>query len=453
MSSKWSWRKQGLSKKEIQDSIDAAIKDNINYNGKDPVLGFPGTTPLPEILDIHRKFAGEHSNNIGHHTGEKPPEKGFDGTSRLEKEFVFTLANLVGADDPENDIDGYICMGGTEGNDHGLWLGRNKLRDVPPSGSTKGIAVLTSFLSHYSVDKHFARLFNTQGDDINADILVKLPTDTKGELDPHVVEEQIRELRQNGYSRFLLFLTAGTTNMGSVDPVAEICELLESLRSELNIQTYVHVDAAFGGFVLPFLEPELKFGFHNQLVDSMVVDAHKMGYAPYSAGVFLCRRGWLEYTTVSAPYLGGHKSTTICGSRSGAIAASCWALTQLKGREELEAILQDCVKNLEYLRGRLQELNIDGQVRVKLFPTRMNIQAVWVDEEILKILNAAPKGGKSMCERYCIPDDDFPADLTKLTWKGKLMVRELKVIRFTVMPHVTREKIDLFIDELKAKMA
>lgn len=452
MREKWSWRERGVSEEEIEDRIKAAIKANVSY-AEDRVLGFPGTTPLPEILNIHRRFAGEHPNNIGHHTKKSSAEFGFEGTQELERDFIYTLAHLVGAVDPEKDIDGYICMGGTEGNDHGLWMGRNKLRSVSPTGFMNGIAVLTSFLSHYSVDKHFERLFNPQGQHSNRDILVNLPTDTKGELNPLVVEKEIRELQRNGCSRFLLFLTAGTTNMGSVDPVAEICELLESLRSELNIQTYVHVDAAFGGFVLPFLEPELEFGFQNQLVDSMVVDAHKMGYALYSAGVFICRKGLLDYTTVSATYLGGHKSTTICGSRSGAIAAACWALTQLKGREELGAILQDCMTNLEYLRGRLQELNIDGQAHVKLFPARMNIQAVWVDEGILKILDAVPDGGKSMRDRYCIPTDDFPSDLTKLIWRNKLMVRELKVIRFTVMPHVTRQKIDLFIDELKAKRA
>lgn len=452
MSSKWSWRKRGVSMPEIQDKIKTALNKNLSYE-QHPVLGFPGTTPISSILDIHRMFSSEHANNIGHHTDSVSAEFGFAGTQELEREFIYTLSHLVGATNPEKDIDGYICMGGTEGNDHGLWLGRNKLRSVVPTGSMGGIAVISSFLAHYSVDKHFERLFNPQGLYNDRDVLVKLPTDFKGELDPIFVEKKIRELNQEGCSRFLLFLSAGTTNMGSVDPVTEICEMLGSLRSELNIQTYVHVDAAFGGFVLPFLEPELKFGFHNQLVDSMVVDAHKMGYAPYSAGVFLCRKGLLEYTTVSATYLGGHKSTTICGSRSGAIAAACWSLTQLMGKEDFEEVLYACMTNLKYLRERLQELNDGEQPRVKFFPARMNIQAVWVDQGIWDAMNTTDDGNLSIVEKYCIPTDLFPADLTKLVWKDKLMVRELRVIRFTAMPHLTREKIDLFIDELKAKMA
>ena len=276
MSSKWTWRKRGVPISEAQGKLDTADADNVSYE-RDPVLGFPGTTPHPDALDVHCDFAGSHANNIGHHTNPgKSAERGFLGTQKLEREFIYTLADLMGAADPEKDVDGYICMGGTEGNDHGLWLGRNKLRSVPPAGPTKSIVVLTSFLAHYSIKKHFERLFNTQDYDTDADILQELPTDKNGELDPSVVEERIRGLRRGGHSRFLLVLTAGTTNMGSVDPIAEICEVLQVLRDELHIDTYVHVDAAFGGFVLPFLEPDLKFGFQNPLVDSMVVDAHKI---------------------------------------------------------------------------------------------------------------------------------------------------------------------------------
>lgn len=452
-SNRWSWRERGVHLEDIQNRLAAAIAKSISYEN-DPVMGFPGTTPLATVLDVHRQFAGGHPNNIGHHTGDHPAEFGFEGTQELEREFIYTLANLVGAEDPERDVDGYVCMGGTEGNDHGLWLARNKLRFVPPAGPSNGIAVITSFLSHYSVDKHFGRLFNTQVGDVDVDVLIKLPTDKKGELDPQVVEQKIRELRRKGYSRFLLVLTAGTTNMGSVDPTYEICDMLSVLREELHINTHVHVDAAFGGFVIPFLEPETRFGFHHPLVDSMVVDAHKMGYTPYSAGVFMCRKGELKHTEVPAQYLGGHSSFTVCGSRSGAIGAACWSLTQLVGREELRATLQQCMENLAYLREILQAFNCKGKVRVKFYPTRMNIQAVWVADDILHaITETKDANGKTIQSRFCIPDELLPSDLTNPTWEGNVMVRDMPVIRFTAMPHLTRSKIDHFMDELMARVA
>ena len=240
----------------------------------------------------------------------------------------------------------------------------------------------------------------------------------------------------------------------SVDPTADICNVLEFLRDELKIQTYVHVDAAFGGFVLPFLEPDLEFGFQNKLVDSMVVDAHKTGFVPYSAGVFMCRKGWLRYTTIEAKYIPGH-STTVCGSRSGAIAAACWALTELRGREEFREKLQECMTNLGYLQKRLLQLNNDGQEHVKLYPARMNIQAVWVDDEIMSIM--IPKNPKDisdqyLCSRFCVPSDIFPRDLTNPDCFDGLKADKITIFRFVVMPHLSKQKIDQFMDELMAHM-
>src|SRR3989344_2116674 len=179
----------------------------------------------------------------------------------------------------------------------------------------------------------------------------------------------------------------------------------------------------------------------------------KIGYAPYSAGVFLCRKGFLKYTTVSAPYLGGHESTTICGSRSGAIAAACWALTQVMGREDYKDRLLVCMINLEYLREQLRTLNQNGQERVRFYPTRMNIQATWVDEDILAALNALNDDGKSLLDKFCIPGDTFPEDLTNPTWKDRVIIREVPVVRFMAMPHLTRYRINEFMDELLAKVA
>ena len=452
MEHKWLWRERGVPVSEIWAKLKAAAAKNISYE-QNPVLGFPGTTPLRDALDVHRWFAGGQPNNIGYHTTGTPAEFGFPGTQELEREFIYYLAGLVGAADPEKDVDGYICMGGTEGNDHGLWLGRNRLRGKGHAGK-RGIVVLASFLSHYSIYKHFGRLFSNElSDGRDVDVLQELPVNSRGEVDAGIVDRAVREFHSNGYRGFLLVLTAGTTNMGSVDRVEEICDAVAVLKRTLGIRAHIHVDAAYGGFVLPFLEPDLKFGFHNQLVDSVVVDAHKMGYAPYSAGVFLCRKGLLAHTTTPAVYLGGHFDSTVCGSRSGAIAAACWTLTQVMGREEYEAKLRECMANLEYLRERLRELNRNGEERVRFYPARMNIQAAWVDEEIKLALDAPGSDGRSLRAKFCIPEDMLPADLTNLAWDGRVVVRDAPVVRFMAMPHLSKSKIDEFMDELMARVA
>ncbi len=453
-SSVWAWPKRGVPLTELQTRLGEAAAKNISYRTQ-PIVGFPGTTPLAEAMDVHRMFALEQANNIGYHTGDRQAEFGFLGTQELEREFVYAAASLLGARDPEAQIDGYICFGGTEGNDHGLWLGRNYLWQTQPVyHGRRGIVVLTSFLGHYSFSKHFARLLgNEPGSAAEANVFQEVPTNQNGEVEPLILERMIRSYYRSGYRRFLVALHAGTTNLGSVDPVADICAMLQALRTEFEAQdgmgVYVHVDAAFGGMVLPFLEPDCRFGFENDLVSSIIVDVHKMGYAPYSAGLFLCRKGLLRHTETPAPYLGGHADSTVSGSRSGAIAAACWTAMLVLGHEGYTARIQECMRNLAYLREGLAQFNCDGRERVRFYSARMNIQTVALSEDLRLALIAGEDSG--LRGKFCIPEDMFPSDLTNPEWNGNLIRRTIPVQRFVLMPHVTQDKIDSFLGELRAR--
>jgi tyrosine decarboxylase/aspartate 1-decarboxylase len=315
--------------------------------------------------------------------------------------------------------------------------------------------VLTSFLGHYSIEKSFGRLFpNPPGTEEH--ILLGLFPNGNGELTAPIVESSIRGLWKDGYRKFLLVLTAGTTNLGSVDRIPEITTLLQTLRSELAITTYVHVDAAFGGFVLPFLEPDFHFGFQNEAVDSVSIDVHKMGYAPYSSGIFLCRKGTLEYTTTKVTYLAGHADSTVCGSRSGAVVAACWASVNSLGWAGYHRKLQYCLSLRDYLCERLEEFNeTDGVVRIKFYPARMNILAVWLSEDLAQAIQVKnpERKDKSIRERFCIPyDDHFPEEIGGELWNAK-PGSNVRVFRFVLMPHITHGKIDQFIDELKNQLS
>ena len=450
----WTWPAQGVPLAELRTRLAEAEAKNISYH-RQSIIGFPGTIPLREAMDVHRMFALEHANNIGYHTGDQQAEFGFLGTQELEREFVYSAASLFGSQNPEAEVDGYICFGGTEGNDHGLWLGRNRLWQTQPVyGGKRGIVVLTSFLGHYSFIKHFGRLFdNEPRDTADTNVFQEVSTNQNGEMEPQVLERIIRRHYSSGYRRFLVALNAGTTNLGSVDPVTDICSMLQSLRIEFKtrdgIGVHVHVDAAFGGLVLPFLEPDCQFGFENELVSSIIVDVHKMGYVPYSAGLFLCRKGFLRYTETPAQYLRGHSDSTVSGSRSGAIAAACWTAMHVLGRDGYTARIKECMQNLMYLREGLSQFNSDGVERVHFYPTRMNILTVSLSEDLRLALIEGENHG--LRGKFCIPEDAFPTDLTNPEWEGNLIRRTAAVFRFVVMPHVTRDRIDTFIDELRAR--
>jgi tyrosine decarboxylase/aspartate 1-decarboxylase len=137
---------------------------------------------------------------------------------------------------------------------------------------------------------------------------------------------------------------AGTTGLGVVDPIPELSEIAETR----NI--YLHVDAAFGGFVLPFLRkmgyevPD--FDFKLPGVCSITIDPHKMGLAPIPAGGILFRdKRALETISKRVPYLAGGEAeqATLIGTRPGASAIAVWALLKHLGEEGYKAIVKQCM--------------------------------------------------------------------------------------------------------------
>jgi glutamate decarboxylase len=69
----------------------------------------------------------------------------------------------------------------------------------------------------------------------------------------------------------------GSTFDGSYEPVQEICAALDAFQGETGIDVPVHVDAASGGFVAPFLDPDLVWDFRLPRVASINASGHKYG--------------------------------------------------------------------------------------------------------------------------------------------------------------------------------
>jgi glutamate decarboxylase len=69
----------------------------------------------------------------------------------------------------------------------------------------------------------------------------------------------------------------GSTFDGSYEPVAEICKALDELQARTGLDVPVHVDGASGGFVAPFIDPELEWDFRLPRVASINASGHKYG--------------------------------------------------------------------------------------------------------------------------------------------------------------------------------
>ena len=113
----------------------------------------------------------------------------------------------------------------------------------------------------------------------------------------------------------------------------------------------MHVDAAFGGLVIPFLpEPKPIFDFSLEGVKSITVDPHKMGMAAIPAGGILFKDAkTLDYIKTETPYLTDKEQYTFVGTRTGAAAASVWAVFKALGMEGYRKIVAECMKNTKML--------------------------------------------------------------------------------------------------------
>lgn len=112
----------------------------------------------------------------------------------------------------------------------------------------------------------------------------------------------------------------GTTYTGELEPVADICAALDGLASRGGVDVPVHVDAASGGFVVPFVHQKLAWDFRLPRVVSINVSGHKYGLTYPGIGfvVWRSREHLPEELVFRVNYLGGDMPTfTLNFSRPG----------------------------------------------------------------------------------------------------------------------------------------
>ncbi len=112
----------------------------------------------------------------------------------------------------------------------------------------------------------------------------------------------------------------GTTFTGELEPIGEIAALLDGLAAEGGPDVPLHVDAASGGFVVPFLHPDLSWDFRNPRVVSINVSGHKYGLTYPGIGFVVWRDAahLPEDLVFRVNYLGGDMPTfTLNFSRPG----------------------------------------------------------------------------------------------------------------------------------------
>ncbi len=151
----------------------------------------------------------------------------------------------------------------------------------------------------------------------------------------------------------------GSTYDGSFEPVKEISEALDQLQQEKGLDIPIHVDGASGGFIAPFIHPDIEWDFRLPRVKSINTSGHKYGLVYPGVGWVLWRdRASLpEHLIFYVNYLGGEMPTfAINFSRPGSqIIAQYFNFLRL-GKDGYRRIQQSCHDIALYLSGEIEKL-------------------------------------------------------------------------------------------------
>lgn len=187
----------------------------------------------------------------------------------IEKSVVRWLADAVGC----AGFSGSLCGGGSAANLMALAMAREAKSPANETGAQPCI-VYTSEQAHMSIPKAVAML------GIGRANLRMIPVDGGMRMRVDALEAAIAADRKNGHKPIAIVATAGTVNVGAIDPLPELARLA---RSE---DLWLHVDGAYGGLAA-IAAPE-KFSGLGQ-ADSLSLDAHKWLYQPLDCGCLLYR--------------------------------------------------------------------------------------------------------------------------------------------------------------------
>jgi L-2,4-diaminobutyrate decarboxylase len=298
--------------------------------------------------------------------------------AEAEVEASAMCASLVGYD-PETSA-GISTWGGTATIFYGIKLGLEKA--LPGSfreGVRQDAKILVSEVGHYAKISALGWL------GIGTKNLVSIPSDRDNSMDLDALENSLRLLIEDRIPIAGIIATMGSTDAFGLDNLAAIVRLRDALVAEycLEYRPHIHADAVIGWAWSVFNDYDFSanpMGFpqrtlrslwdarsiirHLGKADSVGIDFHKTGYAPYLSSLFLCKAqkdlNLISRDTESMPYLfqfGNYHPGIFTMETSRAGGSVLGALANLKhfGKEGFRALLGHIVSMAEYLRSRLEE--------------------------------------------------------------------------------------------------
>ncbi|HQX53105.1 MAG TPA: pyridoxal-dependent decarboxylase [Planctomycetaceae bacterium] len=304
-------------------------------------------------------------------------EEASRGIALAEAEVVSMTAELMGYDPTKSG--GVFTFGGTGTLLYAIRLGIEK---ALPGTMRTGIVgdrpvVVCSDQAHYAAMTAASWL------GLGLDNVVKIPTAPNNEIRTCLLESELRRLLKEGRRIACIIATMGTTDAFGLDHLEQMHEIRDNLVREFSLDyvPQLHADAVIGWAWsvfrdYDFTQNPLQFPDrslralaganrrirHLHLADSIGVDYHKTGFAPYISSAFFAKDGQdlnlLARDQATTPYLfqSGEYNPgrfTLETSRSGSGPMAALGALQLMGKTGLRTILGHLVTMAETLRNRL----------------------------------------------------------------------------------------------------
>ncbi len=378
-----------IDKEDILKKLSEIHKLDYDYeDGR--ILGSMCTQAHPFAKEVYCNFLDTNLGDPGL----------FKGTKSLEDEVIKSIGSLLSLDNAY----GNIVTGGTEANIMAIRAARNHARKY--KCIVDGEIIIPS-------SAHFS--FKKAADMLNLKI-VEAKLDDNYKIDVESVKKSISD------KTVAIVAIAGTTELGLIDPIEEISKIAH----DNNI--YFHVDAAFGGFSIPFLKEagyDLPvFDFSLDGVCSITVDPHKMGLAPIPAGGIIFRKEeYLHVMAVDSPYLTVKTQSTIVGTRLGASSAATYAIINYFGKRGYSKMAQELMENTYFLKEGLEKIGYE--------------------------LVCEPELNLLAFNHPSIETHEFAEKLEKLGWKVSVAKCPTEAIRVVLMNHIKKSHLKELLEDLK----
>ena len=375
---------KGISKNEVFETLRNFKEQDMTYrSGK--ILGSMCTYPHEVGVKAYCMFLESNLGDPGL----------FQGTKTMEDEVIAMFGNILG----KNNVYGHIITGGTEANIMAMRAARN-------SSEIKNPEIIIPKSAHFSFKKAADMLcLKIKEAELDDNYCINLES-----VNDHISNHTIAVVG-----------VAGTTELGKVDPIEELSNIC------LDNDIFLHVDAAFGGFSIPFLN-EIgynlpKFDFTLPGVCSITIDPHKMGLTPIPTGGILFRdKSYMEAMSIETPYLTEDRQSTIVGTRTGASTAATWALMKYLGRNGYKKVAERCMELTRLLAQGVHESGF-------LLVTEPQLNIVAFNSEELTVWEIEDR-------------------LEKRGWAVSIASYP-QAIRIIVMPHLNKEHIESFLTDLR----